>query len=68
MQKKLLVDVEHALDPDWFELCGANIDQLWLSQPDSGEIALDIVERYVRSGEIGLVVLDSVNLTLYPNK
>jgi len=54
------VDVEHALDHDWLQTCGVDIDKLVLSQPDSGEIALDIVERFVRSGKVRLVILDSV--------
>lgn len=54
------VDVEHALDPTWLDICGVDIDSLVVSQPDTGEQALDIVEMYVRSGEIDLVVVDSV--------
>lgn len=55
-----LVDVEHAGDPNWLEICGVDIDNLVVSQPDTGEQALDIVEMYVRSGEIDVVVVDSV--------
>lgn len=54
------VDVEHALDPNWLEVCGVDIDSLVMSQPDTGEQALDITEMYVRSGEIDVVVVDSV--------
>ncbi len=54
------VDVEHSLDPHWLDVCGVDIDSLIVSQPDTGEQALDIVEMYVRSGDIDLVVIDSV--------
>ncbi len=54
------VDVEHSLDPNWLDVCGVNVDDLIVSQPDTGEQALDIVEMYVRSKEIDLVVVDSV--------
>ena len=54
------VDVEHSLDPNWLNICGVNIDDLVVSQPDTGEQALDIVEMYIRSGEIELVVVDSI--------
>lgn len=54
------VDVEHAGDPYWLQICGVDINNLVVSQPDTGEQALDIVEMYVRSGEIDVVVVDSV--------
>ena len=54
------IDVEHALDPDYAKRIGVNVDELLISQPDSGEQALQIVERLVRSGEIDAVVIDSV--------
>jgi len=54
------VDVEHSLDPHWLDVCGVDIGNLIVSQPDTGEQALDIVEMYVRSGDIDLVVVDSV--------
>lgn len=54
------VDVEHAGDPYWLTTCGVDIDKLIVSQPDTGEQALDIVEMYVRSNEIGVIVVDSV--------
>ncbi|MGH6796843.1 MAG: recombinase RecA, partial [Roseiarcus sp.] len=54
------VDAEHALDPDYAKRCGVNIDQLLISQPDTGEQALEIVEMLVRSGAIDVVVVDSV--------
>lgn len=54
------VDVEHALDPDYAELLGVDMNNLLLSQPDSGEIALEIVEQLVRSGEVKLIIIDSV--------
>lgn len=54
------IDAEHALDPVYAKSLGVNIDELVLSQPDTGEQALDIVEALVRSGAIDIVVLDSV--------
>lgn len=54
------VDAEHALDPDYAEKIGVNIDDLLISQPDSGEQALQIVETLVRSGEVDVIVIDSV--------
>ncbi len=54
------IDVEHALDPVYAKSLGVNIDDLLVSQPDSGEQALEIAEELVRSGAIDLIVLDSV--------
>ena len=54
------VDAEHALDPEYAKKVGVNIDELLLSQPDSGEQALEIVEALVRSGGVDLIVVDSV--------
>jgi len=54
------VDVEHALDPHWLGVCKVNIDDLFVSQPDTGEQALDIVEMLVRSKEPDVIVIDSV--------
>jgi recombination protein RecA len=54
------VDVEHALDPTYAEKCGVNIDDLYVSQPDTGEQALEITEALVRSGAIDVVAVDSV--------
>ncbi len=54
------IDAEHALDPDWARRIGVNIEELLISQPDSGEQALQIVETLVRSGEVDVVVVDSV--------
>jgi len=54
------IDVEHALDPSYAALCGVNIDELWISQPDTGEQALEITEALVRSGAVDVVVIDSV--------
>jgi recombination protein RecA len=54
------VDVEHALDPTYAEKCGVNIDDLYVSQPDTGEQALEITEALVRSGAVDVVVVDSV--------
>jgi recombination protein RecA len=54
------VDVEHALDPSYAEKCGVRIDDLYVSQPDTGEQALEITEALVRSGAVDVVVVDSV--------
>ncbi|MCQ2436273.1 MAG: recombinase RecA [Clostridia bacterium] len=54
------IDAEHALDPIYAKALGVNIDELLVSQPDSGEQALDITEQLVRSGAIDVVVVDSV--------
>ena len=54
------VDVEHALDPSYAGNCGVNIDDLLISQPDTGEQALEITEALVRSGAIDVIVIDSV--------
>ncbi len=54
------VDAEHALDPDYAKKIGVNIEDLLISQPDSGEQALQIVETLVKSGEIDVIVVDSV--------
>ena len=54
------VDVEHALDPVYAKKLGVNVDELIVSQPDTGEQALEIMERLVRSGAIDIIVLDSV--------
>jgi recombination protein RecA len=54
------VDMEHALDPSYAVRLGVNIDNLLISQPDTGEQALEIVETLVRSGAVDIVVIDSV--------
>jgi len=54
------VDAEHALDPDYAKRIGVNIDDLLISQPDTGEQALEIVEALVRSNGVDVVVVDSV--------
>lgn len=54
------VDAEHALDPDFAKKIGVKVDDLLISQPDTGEQALEIVESLVRSGSIDVVVIDSV--------
>ncbi|MDK2802031.1 MAG: recombinase RecA [Oscillospiraceae bacterium] len=54
------IDVEHALDPVYSKALGVNIDSLLVSQPDTGEQALEITEALVRSGAIDIIVLDSV--------
>ena len=54
------IDAEHALDPEYAEKLGVNLDDLLISQPDSGEQALDIAETLVRSASIDVIVVDSV--------
>jgi recombination protein RecA len=54
------VDAEHALDPLYAKNLGVNIDELWISQPDTGEQALEITENLVRSGAVDVIVVDSV--------
>lgn len=54
------VDAEHAMDPDYAQKLGVNIDNLLISQPDTGEQALEITESLVRSGKIDVIVIDSV--------
>ena len=54
------IDAEHALDPAYARNLGVNTDELYVSQPDSGEQALEIAETMVRSGALDLIVIDSV--------
>ncbi len=54
------VDAEHALDPTYAEKLGVNVDELLVSQPDTGEQALEITDMLVRSGAVDIVVIDSV--------
>jgi recombination protein RecA len=54
------IDVEHALDPAYAASCGVNVDDLLISQPDTGEQALEITEALVRSGAVDVIVVDSV--------
>lgn len=54
------IDAEHALDPAYAKNIGVNIDDLYISQPDSGEQALEITETMVRSGAVDIVIVDSV--------
>jgi len=54
------IDAEHALDPEYAKKLGVNIDELLVSQPDTGEQALEIADMLVRSGSVDLVVVDSV--------
>jgi recombination protein RecA len=54
------IDAEHALDPEYAKNLGVNIDELLISQPDTGEQALEITEQLVRSGAVDIVVIDSV--------
>lgn len=54
------IDAEHALDPQRAEAIGVNLDNLYLSQPDSGEQALEIAETLIRSGSVDVLVIDSV--------
>lgn len=61
------IDAEHALDPEWASNIGVDMDNLLISQPDSGEDALNIVETIIKSGKVDLVVVDSV-AALVPKK
>jgi recombination protein RecA len=61
------IDMEHALDLDYVRRTGVDIEKLYLSQPDSGEEALEILERLVRSHDFGVIVIDSV-AALVPTK
>ena len=54
------IDVEHALDPAYAARCGVNVQDLYVSQPDTGEQALEIAEALIRSGAVDVVVIDSV--------
>jgi recombination protein RecA len=54
------IDAEHALDPVYAKNLGVNTDDLWVSQPDNGEQALDITESLIRSGAVDIIVVDSV--------
>ncbi len=54
------IDAEHAMDPAYAKKLGVNTDELWVSQPDTGEQALEIVESLVRSGAVDMIVVDSV--------
>ena len=54
------IDVEHALDPQYARACGVDVDELLVSQPDTGEQALEITETLIRSGGVDCVVVDSV--------
>ena len=54
------VDAEHALDPTWVKRCGVKLDELLVSQPDTGEQALEIVDMLVRSNAVDCIVIDSV--------
>ncbi len=54
------IDAEHALDPTYARKLGVNTDELWISQPDNGEQALEITESLVRSGAVDIIVVDSV--------
>ena len=54
------IDAEHSLDRDYAERCGVKVNELWISQPDTGEEALEITEHLVRSGAVDVIVIDSV--------
>ncbi|MCL4359885.1 recombinase RecA [Patescibacteria group bacterium] len=54
------IDAEHALDPQWAEILGVKLDDLLISQPDTGEQALEIAETLIRSGGVDIIVIDSV--------
>jgi len=54
------IDIEHALDPTYASHCGVNVDEMYISQPDTGEQALAITEELVRSAAVDVIVIDSV--------
>jgi len=54
------IDMEHAIEPKYMAKCGVNVDELYISQPDTGEQALEIAEALIRSGAVDVVVIDSV--------
>ncbi len=54
------IDAEHATDPVYAAMLGINVDELWISQPDAGEQALEIAESLIRSGAVDIIVIDSV--------
>ena len=54
------IDMEHALDPNYARKCGVDVENLYISQPDTGEQALEIAEALIRSGAVDVVVIDSV--------
>jgi recombination protein RecA len=54
------IDMEHALDPSYAAKCGVDVDNLLISQPDTGEQAFDIAEQLIRSNAVGILVIDSV--------
>lgn len=56
----VVIDAEHAFDPEYCRALGVNVEELLISQPDTGEQALDIAEQLIRSGAVDLVVIDSV--------
>lgn len=55
-----IIDAEHALNPGWAKKCGVNLEKLLVSQPESGEEALEITEMLVRSGSVDVIIVDSV--------
>jgi recombination protein RecA len=54
------IDAEHALDPDYAKVLGVDTDNLYISQPDNGEQALEIADTLIRSGALDIIVIDSV--------
>jgi len=63
----LYIDAEHSLDPQYAKNLGVDLDRLLISQPDYGEQALDLVDTFVNSGQVGLIIVDSV-AALIPKK
>ncbi len=55
-----VVDAEHALNPTWARKCGVNLERLLVSQPESGEEAIEITEMLIRSGSVDVIIIDSV--------
>lgn len=59
-QRCVYIDVEHTFDPRYAKALGVNLDELYISQPTTGEEALGIVEQFAETGDVGLIVVDSV--------
>ncbi|MGJ8640538.1 MAG: recombinase RecA [Opitutaceae bacterium] len=64
----VFIDVEHALDPKYAKIVGVNLDSLMVSQPESGEDALNITETLIRSGAVDIIVIDSVAALVSKNE
>lgn len=66
-KKVVYIDAEHALDKKYFKALGVNVDEMFLSQPDYGEMGYNIAEKLIESGEVSLLIIDS-NTAMLPKK